>query len=65
MNKEQHGNVGNRNAAKADEDKKQQDSYLRILCWKHEKAAWVRAASGKKLSQWVRDTLNKEAQKYE
>ncbi len=54
-----HGNTGKRNAAKPTEEIL--DSQIFARCTKAEKAAYVRAAAGKKLSDWVRDELNKAA----
>lgn len=36
-------------------------SQLQIRCTPTEKASWVRAAEGQKLSDWVRNTLNSAA----
>lgn len=50
------GQPGNRNATK-----RGNDSVLTIACTRREKAGWVRAASGDKLSAWVREKLNDAA----
>jgi len=47
--------IGNRNALKRDNDTR-----LFVACTRREKAAWVKSAPGK-LSDWVRDQLNKAA----
>ncbi len=52
-----HGNTGNVNAAK-DEPK---NSTLIIRCTQKDKAKWVKAAGGKKLSSWVTQQLNDAA----
>lgn len=36
-------------------------SQLQVRCTPAEKAAWVKASNGGKLSDWVRDALNKAA----
>lgn len=36
-------------------------SVLHIECGRREKSSWVRAASGRKLADWVRETLNEAA----
>ena len=53
-----HGMSGKRNAAK---DGASATSQLQIRCTPVEKATWVHAAHGKKLSDWVRKTLNEAA----
>ena len=57
MNK--HGSIGNTNAAK----EVTKSSVLTVRCYPHEKAAWVNAAKGQKLAEWVTSTLNKSAKK--
>lgn len=52
--------IGKRNAEKAEEDKL--TSHLHILCKPEDKAAWVKAAKGKKLSAWVKEALNEKSQ---
>lgn len=53
-----HANTGNKNAMKTDEEKATSTLICRIN--PKIKAAWVKSAQkeGKKLSQWVTDTLN-------
>jgi len=53
--------VKNQNAAKAEADKA--TSFLHIRVVPREKSAWVRAANrrGKKLAEWVTDSLNRAA----
>lgn len=48
------GQKGNQNAVKDDG----KTSHLHIRVTPQQKAAWVHAAGGKKLSEWVIDTLN-------
>ena len=55
----QHGSIGNTNAAKEET----KSSVLTVRCYPHEKAAWVNAAKGQKLAEWVTDALNNEAEK--
>ena len=55
----QHGSIGNTNAAKEET----KSSVLTVRCYPHEKAAWVNAAKGQKLAEWVTSTLNKSAKK--
>ena len=50
---------GNKNAAK----EVTKSSRLEIRCTPQEKAAWVHAAKGKKLAEWVTDALNDAAGK--
>ena len=57
MNK--HGSIGNTNASK----EVIKSSVLTVRCYPHEKAAWVNAAKGQKLAEWVTSTLNKSAKK--
>ena len=57
MNK--HGSTGNTNASKEDT----KSSVLTVRCYPHEKAAWVNAAKGMKLAEWVTDALNDAAEK--
>jgi hypothetical protein len=38
-------------------------SVLTVRCYPHEKAAWVNAAKGQKLAEWVTEALNNEAEK--
>ena len=54
-----HGSIGNTNAAKEET----KSSVLTVRCYPHEKAAWVNAAKGQKLAEWVTSTLNKSAKK--
>jgi hypothetical protein len=56
-NSKPSGNLGNQNAAKENP----LNSTLHIRCRGAEKACWVRAARGKPLPIWVRDTLNRSA----
>ena len=56
---EQHGSKGNKNAAK----ELTKSSVLTVRCYPHEKAAWVNAAGGKKLAEWVTDALDNAAKK--
>ena len=37
------------------------ESFLHIRCRQADKAAWVRAAKGSTLAQWVVDALNEKA----
>ena len=53
-NKPLHGNTGNKHAAVANP----KTSTLTVRCDSQDKAAWVKAADGKKLTSWVIDTLN-------
>ena len=55
----QHGSIGNTNAAKEET----KSSVLTVRCYPHEKAAWVNAAKGQKLAEWVTEALNNEAEK--
>ena len=48
---------GNQNARKEEP----LDAVLTIRCKKSEKNAWVNAAGGSKLAQWLRTVANKEA----
>jgi hypothetical protein len=57
MNK--HGSTGNTYASK----EVTKSSVLTVRCYPHEKAAWVNAAKGQKLAEWVTSTLNKSAKK--
>lgn len=50
------GQKGNQNAVK---DDGKATSHLHIRVTPQQKAAWVHAAGGRKLSEWVIDTLNK------
>jgi len=50
-----HGNTGNQHAIKT----VKKTSTVVLRCTSEEKAKWVRCANGKKLSQWVTETLNK------
>ena len=54
-----HGSIGNTNAAKEET----KSSVLTVRCYPHEKAAWVNAAKGQKLAEWVTEALNNEAEK--
>ncbi|MFA5921188.1 MAG: hypothetical protein WC856_07835 [Methylococcaceae bacterium] len=49
---------GNKNAQVGDYPA---TSQLQIRCTQTEKASWVHAANGEKLSDWVRNTLNAAA----
>lgn len=49
------GQKGNQNAVK---DEGKATSHLHIRVTPEQKAAWVKAAAGKKLSGWVIETLN-------
>ena len=53
-----HWYNGNKNAQHGDIAA---TSQLQIRCTPKEKTRWVRAAKGKKLSDWVRDALNAAA----
>ena len=57
MNK--HGSTGNTNASKEDT----KSSVLTVRCYPHEKAAWVNAAKGQKLAEFVTTALNDAAKK--
>jgi len=57
MNK--HGSFGNTNASKEDT----KSSVLTVRCYPHEKAAWVNAAKGQKLAEFVTTALNDAAKK--
>lgn len=50
---------GNKNAVKDDGEKAM--SHLHIRVTQEQKAAWVHAAGGRKLSEWVIDTLNQKS----
>jgi len=52
-----HGNTGNKHAAAVNP----KTSTLTVRCDSQDKAAWVRAAAGKKLTSWVIRTLNTAA----
>jgi len=52
--KQQHGNIGNKNAAKDDG----KTSVLTIRCTPNDKSRWVKAARPGKLARWVTKTLN-------
>lgn len=52
----------NQNAAKAIKDKA--ESSLIIRCKTKDKASWVRAADGQKLTAWVVEALNERADGY-
>lgn len=56
-----HGNKGNRNAAKTDDDKLLSRYHVRVAT--EDKAKWIKAAQreGVKLSQWVVKNLNASA----
>jgi|TARA_R110000782_G_scaffold15724_1_gene45739 hypothetical protein len=54
-----HGNTGNKNAVKT----VKKEALLTLRCTPKEKALWVKSAEGKKLAQWVTETLNKAAKK--
>jgi len=54
-----HGNTGNTNAIKT----VKKTSTVVLRCTSAEKAKWGRCANGRKLSQWVTETLNKAAKK--
>lgn len=47
--------AGNQNAAKDDGF----DAVLNIKCFQSEKGSWKRKAGDQKLSEWVRETLNR------
>jgi hypothetical protein len=57
METKPHGMTGKKNAVKNDAA----TSQLQIRCTPAQKAAWVHAAGGHKLSAWVIDALNKAA----
>jgi hypothetical protein len=50
-----HGNIGNKHAVK-DVTK---SASLTLRCTSKDKARWVKSAEGKKIAQWVTETLNK------
>ena len=54
-----HANTGNQNAVKA----VKKDALLTLRCTFKEKALWVKSAEGKKLAQWVTETLNEAVNK--
>jgi len=54
-----HGMTGQKNASK----EVTKSSRLEIRCTPQEKAAWVHAAKGKKLAEWVTEALNEAADK--
>ena len=54
-----HGNTGNTNAVKADDERKVAN--LHIACTPADKSSWVRKAKPGKLSDWVTQTLNEAA----
>jgi uncharacterized protein (DUF1778 family) len=56
--KSHHGLIGQKNAMLSDETL---DSRIAFRVSKADKSAFFKAASGKKLSQWIVDTLKKEA----
>jgi hypothetical protein len=49
------GQLNNKNAVK---DEGKATSHLHIRVTPEQKATWVKAANGKKLSEWVIETLN-------
>lgn len=51
------GQPNNKNAVKDDG----KTSHLHIRVTPEQKAMWVKAAGGRKLSEWVVDALNKKA----
>lgn len=51
-----HGMTGKRNAAKPEGEAATSQVFARVT--PREKAAYVKAAKGKTLSEWVRETLN-------
>ena len=51
------GQLNNKNAVK---DEGKATSHLHIRVNPEQKAAWVKAADGKKLSEWVIDALNQK-----
>ena len=55
----EHGSTGNTNASKEDT----KSSVLTVRCYPHEKAAWVNAAKGQKLAEFVTDALNDAAKR--
>ena len=59
MTKKKHGNTGNQHAAVADP----KTSTLIVRCRTSDKAAWVKAADGATLPDWVTRTLNEAAKK--
>ena len=54
-----HGSTGNTNASKEET----KSSVLTVRCYPHEKAAWVNAAKGQKLAEFVTTALNDAAKK--
>ncbi|CAB4202756.1 hypothetical protein UFOVP1367_36 [uncultured Caudovirales phage] len=56
----QHGNKGNKNAKKSDDDENDAVIYIRLPTKK--KNAYVKAAGDQKLYKWIIETLDKEAQ---
>ena len=57
MNK--HGSTGNTNASK----EITKSSILNVRCTPSDKGAWVHAAGGQKLAEWVTTALNDAAKK--
>ena len=57
MNK--HGSIGNTNASK----EITKSSILNVRCTPSDKGAWVNAAGGQKLAEWVTTALNDAAKK--
>jgi hypothetical protein len=57
MSDKPHGMTGKKNAVKNDAA----TSQLQIRCTPAQKATWVHAAGGEKLSAWVIQTLNAAA----
>ena len=49
---------GNKNRQEGEEP---MTSYIYIRCTPQDKARWVKAAEGSKLSKWVTDVLNKNS----
>lgn len=58
--KKAHGNTGNKNAVKAEDESK--TSRLHIACTPDDKSKWVKEAKPSKLSDWVTKTLNKASE---
>ena len=55
----QHGSIGNTNASK----EITKSSILNVRCTPSDKGAWVHAAGGQKLAEWVTTALNDAAKK--
>lgn len=60
--KEDHGNTGNKNAAKPEEEKA--TSFLHVTVTPKQKASYVKAAKaeGLKLAAWVKSNLDNAAE---